>query len=70
MEMSETSLNPPLDIQALGFHVLGDVDKLNYGGVTAILPGPALTFHTVFAKILFAKPNFGIDSRNISALRY
>ena len=46
--------------------MLDKVDTLNYVGVSAMPPVPALIhLHTVFAKILFAKLNFAIDSRNI-----
>ena len=51
------------------FRVLDKVDTLKYEGVSAMLPDPALTLHTVFTNILFVKSNFAFVSRNISALQ-
>ena len=59
-------------------HVLGEVDTLNYEGVSFMLPVPAPTASYNFTKTLFAKLNFSVDlrdiyicsPRNVSALQY
>ena len=49
----------------LCFHVVHDVETLNYEGVNAMPPVPSPTSSYSFVKILFAKSNFAIDSQNI-----
>ena len=48
-------------LQVLGFHELGEVDTLNYGGVSAMLLVPAPTSSYNFAKVLFSKLNVATD---------
>ena len=55
-------------IQALWFHVVDDVETLNYEGVSAMPPVPTHTSPYSFRKNIFRKIEFGIDSRNISRL--
>ena len=53
-----------------GYIVLDEVDTLNYVGVSDMPPVPVpIPLHTVFVKILSAKSNFAIDSRNIYIAR-
>ena len=63
-------------VQALGFHVLDEVDTLNYGGVSAMRPVPTPTFFIQFSRKYFSQNRILplireiYSPRNISALRY
>ena len=57
-------------IQALGFHVLDEVDTFNHEGVSAMPCIPAPTFSNRSHENAFAKLNFANDLRNIIPVKY
>ena len=52
-------------MQTLRFHVLDEVDTLNYEGMSALPPVPAPTSSYSLRKYTFHKIKFTIDSQNI-----
>ena len=69
--MSNKSFLPPSQVNPypVWFHVVDDVEMLNYEGLSAMPPVPTPSSYS-FRENTFAKCNFAIDLQNIKSAKY